>query len=147
MDGFYDLYGVLTESTSERMPSLIDLQGAPVSDSVSWEAVLVNRAADAMLLRLEQKALEMVENSSSGSPLIVSSDLVRKLAILVADSMGGPVEDPDSMAREWRSLSQKLKATIGSMVLPLGSIEVGLARHRALLFKVPFLLKYSCSGN
>ncbi|XP_040996401.1 probable serine/threonine-protein kinase SIS8 isoform X3 [Juglans microcarpa x Juglans regia] len=136
LDGFYDLYGVMAESTSERMPSLVDLQGTPVSDRVTWEAVLVNRAADANLLKLEQRALELAVKSRSNSLVFVGSNLVRKLAILVADYMGGPVGDPESMLRAWQSLSYSLKATLGSMVLPLGSLTIGLARHRALLFKV-----------
>ena len=57
------LYGVLTESTSSRMPSHVDLQGAPVSDNISWEAILVNRAADSNMLKLEQEALEMAVKS------------------------------------------------------------------------------------
>lgn len=118
------------------MPSLIDLQGAPISDSVSWEAVLVNRVSDSALLRIEQKALEMAEKSSSGSLLLIDHILVQNLAILVADFMGGPVRDPDQMASQWRNLSCRLKETTGSMVLLLGSFDIGLARHRALLFKV-----------
>ncbi|KAK9008674.1 hypothetical protein V6N11_075559 [Hibiscus sabdariffa] len=136
LDGFYDLYGILTEPTSERMPSLLDLQGASVSGNVSQEAVLVNRAFDANLLKLEQKALELTANLRSESLAFVSSNLVQKLAVLVSDYMGGPVADPENMSRAWRSLSYSLKATLGSMVLPLGSLTIGLARHRALLFKV-----------
>lgn len=136
LDGFYDLYGVFTESTSERMPSLVDLQGAPMSDSVTWEAVLINKAADANLLKLEQTALEMAIKMGTESPISVNSYLVRKLAVLVSDHMGGPVGDPEKMLRKWRNLSYGLKATLGSMVLPLGSLTVGLARHRALLFKL-----------
>nr|KJB34267.1 hypothetical protein B456_006G056600 [Gossypium raimondii] len=136
LDGFYDLYGILTESTSERMPSLLVLQGKLVSDNVSQEAVLVNRAFDANLLKLERKALAMTAKLRSEPLAFVSSNLVQKLAVLVSDYMGGPVADPDNMSRAWRSLSYSLKATLGSMVLPLGSLTIGLARHRALLFKV-----------
>ncbi|GMJ13518.1 SUGAR INSENSITIVE 8 [Hibiscus trionum] len=136
LDGFYDLYGILTEPTSERMPSLLDLQGASVSNNASQEAVLVNRAFDANLLKLDQKALELTAKLRSESMAFVSSNLVQKLAVLVSDYMGGPVADPENMSRAWRSLSYSLKATLGSMVLPLGSLTIGLARHRALLFKV-----------
>ncbi|KAI3977016.1 hypothetical protein MKX01_008874 [Papaver californicum] len=136
MDGFYDLYGVLAESTSEKMPSLVDLQGTPMSDIICWEAVLVNRGADANLLKLEQKALVMAVQSRSESSGLVDSELVRKLASLVADYMGGLVGDPDNMLKAWKNLSNRLRANIGSMVLPLGSLTIGLARHRALLFKV-----------
>lgn len=118
------------------MPSLVDLQGTPVSESVTWEAVLVNKAADANLLKLEQMALEMAVKSRSDSLVFVNSNLVRKLAVLVADYMGGPVGDRNNMLRAWQNLSYNLKATLGSLVLPLGSLTIGLARHRALLFKV-----------
>ncbi|KAJ7970278.1 Protein kinase [Quillaja saponaria] len=136
LDGFYDLYGILTESTSERMPSLVDLQGTSTSVRVTWEAVLINRAADSNLLKLEKKALELALKSGSHSILVVGRTVVQKLAVLVADYMGGPVGDPENMSRAWGSLNYSLKSTLGSMVLPLGSLTIGLARHRALLFKV-----------
>lgn len=136
MDGFYDLYGVLNESTLARMPSLIDLQGTPISDTVAWEAILVNRSGDSNLLKLEHKAVEIAVKSRLDPLVCQERYLVRSLAILVSDYMGGPVGNPESMLREWRSLDYQLKATIGSMVLPLGALTVGLARHRALLFKV-----------
>lgn len=118
------------------MPSLVDLQGTSISDGVSWEAVLVNRAADSNLLKLEQKALEIASNLRSDIDVVVNNNLVKKLAILVADYMGGPVSDPQHMTSAWKSLSYSLKSTLGSMVLPIGSLTIGLARHRALLFKV-----------
>jgi len=120
------------------MPSLVDLQGKPTSDDVTWEAVLVNRAGDSNLLKLEQEAMKMAANSGKDFEVVLNSNLVRKLAIMVADYMGGSVKDPESMSRAWKSLSYSLKATLGSMVLPLGSLTIGLARHRALLFKVLF---------
>ncbi|PHT47431.1 Serine/threonine-protein kinase CTR1 [Capsicum baccatum] len=136
LDGFYDLYGILTESDPSKMPSLIDLQRTPVANQITWEAILVNRAADSKLLKIEQKALEMSVMVRSESIGFAGGNLVQKLAVLVSEHMGGPVGDPDSMLIAWRSLSHNLKATFGSMVLPLGSLTVGLARHRALLFKV-----------
>ncbi|KAF9594911.1 hypothetical protein IFM89_035475 [Coptis chinensis] len=136
LDGFYDLYGILAESTSEKMPSLVDLQGTPVSAAISWEAVLVNRVADVNLMKLEQKALVMTVESRSGSLGYVDRDLVRELAALVAGYMGGPVGNPESMLKSYRELSNTLRATLNSMVLPLGYLTTGLGRHRALLFKV-----------
>ncbi|XP_011039117.1 PREDICTED: serine/threonine-protein kinase EDR1 isoform X2 [Populus euphratica] len=136
LDGFYDLYGIMTESTSDKMPSLVDLQATPVSGGVTWEAVLVNRAADANLLKLEKKALEIAVKSRSESQVFIGSALVQRLAVLVSENMGGSVGDPSNFSRAWRSLSYSLKATLGSMVLPLGSLTIGLPRHRALMFKV-----------
>ncbi|KAL5726731.1 hypothetical protein ACHQM5_009743 [Ranunculus cassubicifolius] len=136
LDGFYDLYGILAESTSEKMPSLVDLQGTPVSNAISWEAVLVNRSADANLIELEQRALMMTVESRAATLGFVDRKLVQDLATLVSDYMGGPVGNPESMLKAWRDLSNSLQATLKSMVLPLGYLTIGLARHRALLFKV-----------
>lgn len=136
MDGFYDLYGILVESSSVKMPSLVDLRRMPVSDSISWEAVLVNKAEDADLLKLEQKALMMALESRSESSNFAASVLVQRLAILVANYMGGIVYDPESMLKSFQNLSNYLRASAGNMVLPLGRLTIGLARHRALLFKV-----------
>lgn len=97
---------------------------------------MVNRAADSNLLKLEQKAFELTGKSRRDLEVVIDTDLVRKLALFVADYMGGPVGNPESMSKAWRSLSYSLKTTLGSMVLPLGSLTIGLARHRALLFKV-----------
>ncbi|KAL0694776.1 hypothetical protein Bca4012_061956 [Brassica carinata] len=140
VDGFYDLRGVINESSLEKLPPLVDLQGTLVSDGVTWEAVLVDRSKDSNLLRLEQMALDIAAKSKSvSSSGFMNSELVRKLAVLVGDYMGGPVVDPDSTLRAWWSLSYSLKATLCSMVLPLGSLTIGLARHRALLFKLKLL--------
>ncbi|XP_031372458.1 probable serine/threonine-protein kinase SIS8 isoform X2 [Punica granatum] len=136
LDGFYDLYGVSTDSSSGRMPSLIDLQDTSSTGSVQWEAILVNRAGDSNLLRLEEKALEMAFKLRSGLVDSRSGYLVRKLAVLVSDFMGGPVGDPENMLRAWQKFSCSLKETLGNKVLPLGSLTIGLSRHRALLFKV-----------
>ncbi|XP_042000398.1 probable serine/threonine-protein kinase SIS8 isoform X1 [Salvia splendens] len=136
LDGFYDLYGIVTGSMSSRMPSLVDLQATPLSDDISWEAILVNRQSDSNLLKLEQKAIEIGFRVRSHSINSVNHSTVRKLATLVSNHMGGPVGDPDGMLEAWRNLSHTLKARHGSMVLPIGSLTVGLARHRALLFKV-----------
>ncbi|KAG9148443.1 hypothetical protein Leryth_016918 [Lithospermum erythrorhizon] len=118
------------------MPSLVDLQQTPVSDNISWEAILVNRAGDSKLLNIEQKALDMALKSRTVLMNNPGACLVKDVAALVSNHMGGPVKDPDSMLMAWRSFCYNLKTRIGSMVLPLGSLKVGLARHRALLFKV-----------
>lgn len=136
LDGFYDLYGTWTNSSTQKMPSLVDLQKTPQSDNATWEAILVNRAVDTNLLKLEQRAMEIAAKSRSETLAFVGSDLVRQLAVLVSDYMGGPVGNPEITVKAWRSLDYGLKAALGSMVLPLGSLTIGLAHHRALLFKV-----------
>ncbi|GJU12026.1 probable serine/threonine-protein kinase SIS8 isoform X1 [Tanacetum coccineum] len=118
------------------MPSLVDLQKTPVSDNVTWEAVVVNKAADSKLLVLEQTALDMAVKSVSESVDGAGYNLVQRLAVLVSDHMGGPIGDPEKMLLDWREFSSRLKTTLGSVVFPLGLLKVGIACHRGLLFKV-----------
>ena len=115
------------------MPSLFDLQSKS-SDNITWEAVLVDTVTDSDLKLLKQKASDIA--ARSGFPNFAGSVLVKQLAALVSDQMGGPVGDPDNMSMAWRRLSFNLRESLGSLVLPLGSVTVGLPRHRALLFKV-----------
>ncbi|KAK1302758.1 Serine/threonine-protein kinase EDR1 [Acorus calamus] len=117
LDGFYDLYGILAEPTSVTMPSLVDLQGMPMSDNISCEAILVNRAEDADLLTLERRVHVMAIESGEGSLNFNGRDLVQKLAVLVSDYMGGPVGDPERMLKAWRMLSNHLRSSVGNMVL------------------------------
>ncbi|XP_076913295.1 putative serine/threonine-protein kinase SIS8 isoform X2 [Bidens hawaiensis] len=136
LDGFYDLYEASPTGLLSEMPSLTDLQQTPVSDNITWEAVVVNKGMDDKLLQLEKSALEICMKSKSKSTSESDQDAVQRLGVLVSNHMGGPVADPDKMLVAWNSFSYKLKVTLGSMVLPLGSLKVGMARHRALLFKV-----------
>eukprot|EP00250_Pteridium_aquilinum_P013535 c21400_g1_i1 orf=852-4133(-) len=137
VDGFYDVYGVASDLSSEMMPDLIDLQDTPVSDKVTWEVVLVNRATDNNLVNLERKVLSMVLDSRvSVTGGLKKSELAPRIAHLVAKQMGGPVIDEALLHKRWRTNSTELRVSLGNVVLPLGRLQIGLGRHRALLFKV-----------
>ncbi|KAF2298526.1 hypothetical protein GH714_023971 [Hevea brasiliensis] len=62
--------------------------------------------------------------------------LVQRLAELVTGHMGGPVKDANIMLARWMERSTELRTSLHTSVLPIGSINIGLSRHRALLFKV-----------
>ncbi|KAL2927982.1 Serine/threonine-protein kinase EDR1 [Bienertia sinuspersici] len=64
------------------------------------------------------------------------NNLLQRLADLVVDRMGGPVADAEEITKRWRMRSNQLWASLNTIVLPLGCLDVGLSRHRALLFKV-----------
>lgn len=136
LDGFYDICSTGDEPVLSTIPSLMELQSLPYSHGVKTEAVLVNRALDSELVALEQKAFLMAVEFRSKSSEFVGRILVQTLANLVSNYMGGPVIDPESMLLKYRNMSSVLKADIRSAVIPLGRLTVGLARHRALLFKV-----------
>ncbi|RZR96537.1 hypothetical protein BHM03_00025576, partial [Ensete ventricosum] len=44
--------------------------------------------------------------------------------------------EEDGLLHRWKECSEALKASSGSVVLPIGKLSAGLCRHRALLFKL-----------
>lgn len=67
---------------------------------------------------------------------LLSSGLIQKIAEIVVTRMGGPVSDAGEMLRMWTSRSHELRNSLKSIILPLGQLDAGLSRHRALLYKV-----------
>lgn len=94
------------------------------------EVVLVDRQGDLRLKELEDKAQEL--QFATGNSLV----LVEKLGKLVSIYMGGafPVEQGD-LNMNWKYVSKRLRDCKRCIVLPIGSLSVGLCRHRAILFK------------
>ncbi|KAL8195791.1 hypothetical protein R6Q57_025544 [Mikania cordata] len=137
MDGFYDVYGIASNSVSQgKLPSLVDLQARTVNDGVDYEVILVDRRIDKELQHLEERVSNIsLECQASGMNQIISR-LIQRIANIVVAQMGGPVSDADEMLRRWTTRSYELRNTLKTIVLPLGSIDCGLSRHRALLFKV-----------
>ncbi|XVF36576.1 hypothetical protein REPUB_Repub19eG0069200 [Reevesia pubescens] len=136
-DGFYNILGmnpylwVMCNEFEEgrRLPPLMSLKEIEPSDT-SMEVVLVDRRGDRRLKELEEKAQELY--CASENALV----LVEKLGKLVAIYMGGtfPVEQGD-LHKRWKVVSRRLRDFQKCIVLPIGSLSMGLCRHRAILFK------------
>jgi sterile alpha motif and leucine zipper containing kinase AZK len=139
MDGFYDVYGI-DASLIERgkMPLLVDLKTVPTSRNVDYEVISVNRVVDVELSQLEEKACALFEECSVTELGLFLSGLIQKLADVVVNRMGGPVGSADNIMTKWDMRSRELRDSLRTVVLPLGCLDVGLSRHRALLFKVRF---------
>ncbi|KAM0829711.1 hypothetical protein ACQ4PT_066712 [Festuca glaucescens] len=136
-DGFYDLYITGNGPSSINMPSLSDLRAHPLShNSVNWEAVLVHRGEDPEFMKLEQKALIIALELRRRTSEHVGTVLIHELANLVAKHMGGIIFDPENMSVKYQNMIRSLRTHTESVVVPLGQLKTGLARHRALLFKV-----------
>ncbi|KAK6927283.1 hypothetical protein RJ641_005874 [Dillenia turbinata] len=136
-DGFYDVYGVSSNAIVQgKMPLLVDLQAISVLDSVDYEVVYVNRLLDLELQQLEDRAYCISTGCMASEHDPILSGLVQKIADLVVARMGGPVDDADEMLKRWTLRSYELRNSLNSIILPLGCLDVGLSRHRALLFKV-----------
>jgi sterile alpha motif and leucine zipper containing kinase AZK len=139
-DGFYDLCGAqLHPGFQARFPSLDYLRAVPAGGDVAFLAISVNRERDPALRRLEDRAVAVAAQSRALHRGTAPAELVQKIANLVVDAMGGPVEDADHMHSEWNLKSRQLSLQLNGVVLPLGSLRIGLSRHRSLLFKVDAL--------
>lgn len=131
VDGFYDVYAISMDPSSQgKMPSLADLETNP-GDS-GYEAVIVNRTIDPMLLELEQVAHCIAIDCPPSNINI----FVQRLAELVTGHMGGAVKDANIMLARWMDRSAELRTSSHTSVFPIGSLKLGITRHRALLFKV-----------
>ncbi|ONK60486.1 uncharacterized protein A4U43_C08F18990 [Asparagus officinalis] len=131
LDGFYDIYGLSINSASHgKMPSLVDLQSS-IGD-LGYEVIIVNRAIDLALVELEQVAhcisLDFREAEVGF--------LVQRISELIAQHMGGPVKDAPDMFATWMEKSTELRTSQQTSLLPIGCINIGLSRHRSLLFKI-----------
>jgi hypothetical protein len=139
VDGFYDIFGPSMESSRQgKMPSLEDLQTG-IGD-LGFEVIVINRAIDAALQEMEQVAQCILLDF----PVANIALLVQRIADLVTDNLGGPVKDANAMLARWLETSTQLRTSLHTSLLPIGCINIGLSRHRALLFKVSSLPPSPC---
>ncbi|KZV39942.1 hypothetical protein F511_11322 [Dorcoceras hygrometricum] len=131
VDGFYDIYNLSTDAAARgNMPSLTDLEN---NDGGSdYEVVVVSRKLDPALEELMQIAQCIMLDSRTTEIGL----LIQRLAELVTEHLGGPVLDANLILSKWMERSIELRTSLHTTVLPIGSLQVGLSRHRALLFKV-----------
>ncbi|CAN8294940.1 unnamed protein product [Cochlearia groenlandica] len=131
VDSFYDVYSLTTGlSKKGDMPSLEDLEsnhGTP-----GFEAVVVNRPIDPSLDEL----LQIAQCIAMDCPTSSVSVLVQRLAELVTGHMGGSAEDSSVVLAKWTEKSSEFRAALNTCVFPIGFVNIGISRHRALLFKV-----------
>ncbi|KDP45024.1 hypothetical protein JCGZ_01524 [Jatropha curcas] len=138
-DGFYLIHGVdpyaWTISTDQRdtglVPSLESLKALDPCADLSIKVVLIDRFRDPSLKELQNKVISL------SSCWISTKDVIDKLANLVCSRMGGVTStEEETFGICWKECNEVLKNRLGSVVLPIGSLPLGLCVHRALLFKV-----------
>ncbi|KAL3645978.1 hypothetical protein CASFOL_011158 [Castilleja foliolosa] len=137
IDGFYDVCGIDSNLVVQtKMPSLKELEATSPLDDIGCEVVIVNRAVDVELQKLEEIVYYMSEDCHALDKAMNTSFLVQKIAKLIIERMGGPVTDVDDMFKRWRVRNHELGICLNTIILPLGSLDIGHSRQRALLFKV-----------
>ncbi|KAL6574944.1 copper transport protein ctr1 [Orobanche minor] len=125
------VWGVCSDhQESGRIPSLDLLKTVDPAVVSSLEVILVDRRGDSSLKQLQNR----IHNLSSSC--ITTKEIVDQLAKLVCNHMGGAASSgEDDLVTIWKECSNDLKDCLGSVVLPIGSLSIGLCRHRTLLFK------------
>ncbi|XP_031381315.1 serine/threonine-protein kinase CTR1-like isoform X2 [Punica granatum] len=110
--------------------SLTNVNSKSFSPSIN-ELVMVDRRTDPSLKDFLHRVL------SISSSCITTNEIVDQLSKLVCNLMGGLASSgEDNLVSMWRECRDDLKECMGSVVMPIGSLSVGLCNHRALLFKV-----------
>uniref|UniRef100_A0A1J3JZM6 non-specific serine/threonine protein kinase n=1 Tax=Noccaea caerulescens TaxID=107243 RepID=A0A1J3JZM6_NOCCA len=137
-DGFYMINGLdpyiwtlcIDLHESGRIPSIESLRAVDSGADSSLEAILVDRRSDPSFKELHNRVHDI------SCSCITTKEVVDQLAKLVCNRMGGPViMGEDELVPMWKECIDGLKECL-KVVVPVGSLSVGLCRHRALLFKV-----------
>ncbi|GFY82708.1 protein kinase superfamily protein [Actinidia rufa] len=140
-DGFYLIHGmdpyVWTVCTdlqeNGRIPSIESLKAIDPSMDSSIEVILIDRRTDTSLKELQN----MIHSVSCSC--VTTEEVIHQLAKIVCNRMGirgAASTGEDDFVPMWKECCDNLKECLRSIVLPIGSLSVGLCRHRALLFKV-----------
>ncbi|KAF2318412.1 hypothetical protein GH714_006844 [Hevea brasiliensis] len=138
-DGFYLIHGVdpyaWTLSTDQRdiglVPSFESLKALDPCADLSVKVVLIDRFRDPGLKELLNSVI------SHSSSWLTTKDVIVQLANLVSKRMGGVTSSgEENLGLCWKECTEVLINRLRSVVIPIGSLRVGLCVHRALLFKV-----------
>ncbi|XP_020233572.1 serine/threonine-protein kinase CTR1 isoform X1 [Cajanus cajan] len=138
LDGFYLIHGMdaYTWSISTDLqnvgmiPSFESLMSVEPSDDSSIVVVAIDKSRDPGLRELQSRVVSLSNN------WITTRDATDQLANLVCSRMGGGSLTEENLGTRWKECTQLLKSCLHSVILPLGSLPIGLCVHRALLFKV-----------
>lgn len=138
-DGFYSIHGIdpyvwsvcSDLQDTGRIPPIESLKCIDPRIEPLVEVVLIDRRSDATLKELQNRIHSVSSNCNT------TDEVVDQLAKLICIRMGDtPSSGEDELFPVWKECSDDLRECLGSVVLPIGSLSVGLCRHRAILFKV-----------
>ncbi|KAF7146862.1 hypothetical protein RHSIM_Rhsim03G0081400 [Rhododendron simsii] len=138
-DGFYLIHGMdpyvwtVCNDLQEngRIPSIESLKAIGPGMDSSIEVILIDRRSDPSLKDLQNRIDSVSRNC------ITTEEVIEQLAKIVCSCMGYETSmGEDDFVPVWKECCDNLKECLESVVLPIGSLSVGLCRHRALLFKV-----------
>ena len=129
-DGFYSIYPNPVDCTFPKTFDLESLRAFVADDGEGEREVsIVDRSTDLLLQEFDAECFDLIGH------IDYRCDASPELARLVAERMGGPAESDETLRERWEVERRRLSEEHGGAVFPIGSIKIGLQRHRALLFK------------
>ncbi|KXZ44278.1 hypothetical protein GPECTOR_70g509 [Gonium pectorale] len=132
-DGFYDIYGDYPEICDDNeFPSLDQLRRVRIAEGDVREVVVVDHGLDDGLLKVETRVADKMARANPQD----DRSRIKVVAAMVCESLGGTYDQEYTLDLFWHEASDTEKRNNQSAVVPLCSLKVGAARHRALLFKL-----------
>ncbi|KAI7754178.1 hypothetical protein M8C21_012596, partial [Ambrosia artemisiifolia] len=141
-DGFYFIHGMdpyvwnvcSNPQESGQIPSLESLKSLNSEIESALGVTVIDQHTDPNLRELHNQIHSISSNTVTR---LTTAEVVNQLARLVCNRMGGAALNGESeLVPLWKKCSDELKKRLESVTLPIGSLSVGLCRHRAILFKV-----------
>ena len=96
------------------------------------ESIYVEQASDRNLASFINDVVDQIEAQNPPDRCATASIL----ASAVCSKLGGPAKSDSELRELWVSERFRLRKKYKSIAFPIGSLELGLVRHRALLFKI-----------
>ncbi|KAL4448958.1 hypothetical protein ABPG77_007675 [Micractinium sp. CCAP 211/92] len=136
-DGFFEVNGTFPEvCPASEFPHLAALMQVVPKPDMRREVILVDRRHDRSLAGMREEARSAVARAGGGGGGPPRLACFQALANVVAGHMGGVLDSQPAAAEQWCALINRIKVQSASVVVPIGLLHMGAARHRALLFKV-----------
>lgn len=96
------------------------------------QVIVVNRLADPQLQQIEGEAIAALAAAAQFGDV---QRQIQALAVFVAQQLGGPCSNEPALIDHYVAATAPLKHNKRSVVMDIGTLQLGASRHRALLFK------------
>jgi len=112
-----------------RLPKFEALREVNAAGASGHDVTLVDHTVDLALQEFEAFCFDEIGHIED------RCDATPALARLVVERMGGAVADDEALQGRWEEERARLIEEHQTLIFPVGSLRVGLQRHRAFLFK------------
>ena len=123
---------IISQGSRKMLPPLDNVKKIVPDTSDERECVYVEQGRDKNLASFINDVVDHIEAKNPPDRCTTASIL----ANFVCDKLGGPAKSDAELKELWVGERMRLRKKYKSIAFPIGSLDFGLVRHRALLFKV-----------